>query len=176
MNVTLSRGVSLIESLLSTLIAAVVTAGAGMALSPWVERLRVESVAAEIETNLQHARSAAVARGLPVRFELRRQAETVCYVVHDGATGDCPCERRQEEICRAGVSMLRVSWLPTDRGLRASATAASMVFEPVHGVATPTTSIDVAIRQQPRVRLVVNVMGRVRSCSLSAPVPGLSAC
>jgi type IV fimbrial biogenesis protein FimT len=51
-----------------------------------------------------------------------------------------------------------------------------MAFDPLHGTATPTATWRVIARDGRAIHHVVNVMGRVRSCSPDAAVPGHRAC
>jgi len=59
------------------------------------------------------------------------------------------------------------------------ANVASILFDPLHGTGTPSGSVDVVTPAGQAIRHVVNVMGRVRTCSpagSTAVVPGLRAC
>ena len=54
--------------------------------------------------------------------------------------------------------------------------AGSMPFDPMHGTSTPTGTVRIVGMNGREVRHIVNVMGRVRSCSPAPVVPGYRAC
>ena len=56
------------------------------------------------------------------------------------------------------------------------ANAASVLFDPLHGTATPTGTLRVTGASGRAIHHIINVMGRVRSCSPQAAVPGYRAC
>jgi type IV fimbrial biogenesis protein FimT len=53
---------------------------------------------------------------------------------------------------------------------------ASVLFDPLHGTSTPAGTWRVIGTGGRAVHHVINVMGRVRSCSPQAAVPGYRAC
>jgi type IV fimbrial biogenesis protein FimT len=53
---------------------------------------------------------------------------------------------------------------------------ASMRFDPLHGTSTPTGTLRVVGANERAIHHVVNIMGRVRSCSPQAAVRGYAAC
>ena len=55
------------------------------------------------------------------------------------------------------------------------ANVASIAFDPLHGTSTPTGTLRLVDGRGRAVHHVVNVMGRVRSCT-PAGVPGWRAC
>lgn len=173
-----SRGFTLVECLVGLAVLGVLVGAAAPHLDELIQTRRLLSLAALLETDLHHARSLALARRDTLRFELRQGGAggTACYVVHTGRTGDCPCEAAPAAPCRGGAHALRV--MPLDPALRVSlrASAASFVFEPVLGAATPASSIELADTRGRRARLVVNSTGRVRNCAPGEPLPGWPAC
>jgi len=52
----------------------------------------------------------------------------------------------------------------------------SIVFDSAKGTSTPTGTLRLVSADERAVHLVVNIMGRVRSCSPRAAVPGYKAC
>lgn len=167
-------GVTLIESLIcvSTLLVGLSAALPGFEGAR--ERRHVEGAAAQLETDLQLTRSLAVAQNRTVRFEIGRDAHGTCYIVHTGSAGDCTCSP-QGAACVPGVVALRSQHQSTDTGVAITANVTSMVFEPLRGTVTPTATLRV---EGPRVsiRQIINIMGRVRSCSPDGAVPGLKVC
>lgn len=159
-------GLSLIECAIATAVAALVL---GAALPSFEEaRLRrhVEGIAAQLETDLQLARSEAVARNESVRVSFGTEGAG-CYWLH---TGDRP-----EVSCDEQPAALRQVRLPADGGVQLRTNSVSMLFDPVKGTVTPTGTLKL---HSPlgTVHLVVNVMGRVRSCTPDGALPGLVRC
>ena len=56
------------------------------------------------------------------------------------------------------------------------ANVASILFDPVHGTSTPAGTVRVIGSTGRELRHVVNVMGRVRTCSPQGGVSGYRAC
>ena len=166
------RGVTLIESLITLAIAAVVLGTAAPSFETARARRQLDAVAAQIETDIQHARSLAVAHGATVRLGFVRDGRGSCHVVHTGSAGDCRCDT----VTGAPVAVAGAAPLQSARtALDVDANVASLGFDGVRGTVTPTATIRVrsgagAIHQ------VVNIMGRVRSCSPAPVLPGHVAC
>lgn len=169
------RGLTIVETAVAI---AVVTLGA-TAAAPGLQQLldtrRLDAAAGQLAGDLQLARLEAVARQQPLR--LAWPAGQSCYVLHTGAAGACRCEGTGEAAtCDAGALALRtVRWSAADRVAITSNTA-SLVFDPLHGTVSPTATLRVTGADGRAIHHVVNVMGRVRSCSPGSAVPGLRAC
>lgn len=169
------RGVTLVESLVCMATVAVTLGTVLPGFGGSVERRRVEGAAAQMETDLQLTRSLAVAQNRTLRFEIVSSADGgSCYVVHSGGAGDCTCAP-QGASCAPGVQVHRSNHFAPDDGVRVAANVRSMVFEPTRGTVTPTGTLRI---EGPRVAVhqVINIMGRVRSCTPSAQMPGYPAC
>ncbi len=167
-------GVTLIESMICVTTLVVGLSAALPGFEGARERRHVEGAAAQLETDLQLTRSLAVAQNRTVRFEIGRDALGTCYVVHTGSAGDCTCSP-QGAICVPGVVALRSQHQAADTRVAISANVGSMVFEPLKGTVTPTSTMRI---EGPNVsiRKIINIMGRVRSCSPDGAVPGLKSC
>ena len=168
------RGVSLIETLM---VAAIVTITAGAVMpdfSSMLQRQRLQGAVAQLQTELQYARSLAVAERQAVRFSFRANASQSCYAIHTGAAGACQCSG-QTATCTGGAVSFRTVGFDSASGLRATSNSGSFLFDPVKGTVTPTATIAVVNNQGDTVRLVVNIMGRVRSCTPTG-LPGYKPC
>ena len=97
-------------------------------------------------------------------------------LVHAGATTDCSCNADGVAQCGNGASLIKASYYPASRGVSVSANVASIRFDPTHGMATPAGTVRVESSDGKAVHHVVNIMGRVRSCSPAAAMPGYKAC
>ena len=109
-----------------------------------------------------------------VRFEIGRDDHGTCYVVHNGSAGDCTCSP-QGAVCARGVQAHRNQHYASDTAVAVQANVTSMVFDPLKGTVTPTATIRV---EGPRVsiRQIINIMGRIRSCSPDGALAGYKAC
>lgn len=174
-NTRRQTGFTLVEVLIPVAVAAVLLGSALPSLQTMTQRHRLEGSAAQLETDLQLARSAAVAANAVLRMDFVRGEQGSCYVLHDGAAGDCTCGHLGVPACPAGVTALRSVALRDADPLRLNANVRSMAFDPVKGTVTPTASIRL-VAPVGELRLVVNVMGRVRSCTPDAAVPGYRPC
>lgn len=168
------RGFTLVEGLICVTVLLLAFSAALPSFGTAREHRRVEGAAAQLETDLQLTRSLAVAQNRTVRFEVARDEHGTCYVVHNGAAGDCTCSP-QGAVCRAGLEAHRHQHYAGDTGVSIQANVGSMVFDPLKGTVTPTATLRV---EGPRVsvRQIINIMGRIRSCSPDGGMPGYKAC
>jgi type IV fimbrial biogenesis protein FimT len=168
-------GVSLIECAIVTTITALVLGTALPSFDEARQRRHLEGVAAQLETDMQLARSEAVARAEPVRIRFAQDGEGSCWVMHTGASSACSCATAREARCDGAGSILRSVQLPAASGLRLEANSSSIQFSPDLGTVTPTGTLRLSTAAG-HLNLVVNVMGRVRSCSPGGSLPGLPVC
>lgn len=170
------KGISVIEPLITATVASVLVLSSVSGFGELKDRRRLESAVAQIESELQYARSTAVARGETIRVAFKAGAAGSCYVMHNGRPGDCSCSADGTAECTGGAELIRNVGLGTQDGLQLSSTAREVGFDAIHGTVTPTTTLQLSNRGGDRIRLVVNVMGRIRSCSASGSVADLAAC
>ncbi len=159
-------GVTLIESLLTLAVSAVALGAAVPGLDQARERRQLEGTAAQLETDIQFTRSQAVAANRLLRMSFFSDGGGSCYVVHSGDVQDC----------QPAQAPLRLVRLTAGEGLWLHSNVASIAFDPLKGTSTPTGTLRVVGRDGRALHLVVNVMGRVRSCSPNAAVSGHAAC
>lgn len=162
--VQLIAGFSLVECMMVTAIVAV-TAGALLPdFSRMQQRHRLEGTAAQLQTEMQFARSLAVTERQAVRFSFRAEAGKSCYVIHTGSPSACVCTG-QAAACTGDARAIRTVGFEDERGIRTTSNSASFLFDPIKGTVTPTASVTVANSRGDKIRLIVNVMGRVRACT-----------
>ncbi len=168
-------GLSLVDALITLAVAGILLGAALPSLQPMLQRRHLEGAAAQLETDLQLARSAAVAANLVLRLDVLTGPAAHCYVLHDGPAGSCACGDDGAPVCEAGVTSWRSVHFGAGSPVRLASNAASIAFDPVKGTVTPTATLrlDSAAGQ---LRTVVNVMGRIRSCTPDAALPGVPAC
>lgn len=169
------RGLSLVELLIPLAVAGVLLGTALPSLQGAIQRRHLEGAAAQLETDLQLARSAAVAANRVLRLDIVGGAPAACYVLHDGPVGSCTCGAAGIPVCEDGVESWRSAHFGPGRPVQLAANVRSIAFDPVKGTVTPTATLrlDAGVGQ---LRAVVNVMGRIRSCTPDAALPGLPRC
>ena len=169
-------GLTLVECAITTTIMAIV---AGMALPSFGtarERRHIEGAAAQLETDIQLARSLAVARNQAVRMSFERGTNSSCYIVHTGVAGDCRCADDGSAVCTAGAEPLRSVRYGVGVPLSLQSNSRSILFDPVKGTITPTATVRVTGAGGAAIHQVVNIMGRVRSCSPAPALAGYRVC
>ncbi len=174
-NTRLQRGVTLIESAVALTIGAIALSTVAPSFQGLVARKRLEGVAAQLATDLQFVRTESVARNMPVRISFFADGNGSCYLIHTGAKAQCSCASAQTASCSGGAERIKAVYLPGAEGVAAQASTGSILFDPLHGTSTPAGTARVT-GTPGAVHHIVNVMGRVRSCSPAPALPGYRAC
>ncbi len=158
------RGVSMIEACMVLAIAGILAGSALPAFKENLDKRSIEGVSSEVRTDLVYARSEAVARNEGVRVSFYNGAAGRCYVVHTGARGDCSCDGSgAPAVCSGGAVALKT--VSESRGVRLVANVSSLRFDPTNGTTSPTGTVCTVPANGKAVHNVVNLMGRVRTCS-----------
>jgi type IV fimbrial biogenesis protein FimT len=169
------RGVTLIEAAITLAITAIAVTTAAPGLQDLIARKRLEGTAAQLATDLQTVRTQAVARNAPLRVSFHADAGGSCYLIHTGTKALCSCSSAGPAACTGDATLVKAVYLPADLRVAVGASASSILFDPVHGTSTPAatariTGVPGAIHH------VVNVMGRVRTCSPEGRIAGYRIC
>jgi len=170
------RGVTLIEACVTVAVATIVASSAAPSMQQLLDARRFDGVATQLASDLQFTRISAVARNQRLRFSLQADAAGSCYVVHTGSAAACRCGTSGPAVCDAGANEVRTVRLPASDRVQVQANVASILFDPVHGTSTPAGTVRVIGGTGRELRHVVNVMGRVRTCSPQGGVSGYRAC
>lgn len=168
-------GWSLIEGMVCLAVTAVALGAAVPGFDSVRDRRHVDGAAAQLETDLQLARSTAVLQSRTVRIAFQADAAGSCYVVHSGAAGACRCDAQGQASCSGDAQALRSVGYGAELPVRLTSNSASMAFEPVRGTVTPTSTVRLTGRGH-AVHVVTNIMGRVRSCSPEGATTGYPRC
>ncbi len=170
------RGVTLVEMAVVMALAAIVVGLAAPGLRDTMDLRRLDGAATRLATDLQLVRTEAVARNQPVRISFHALPGANCWVVHTGLAAQCDCSGDGPATCRGDARQIKTVRLPADERVGLQANMGSIVFDPLHGTGTPTGTLRLTGRDGRAIHHVVNVMGRVRSCSPAGAVPGYRAC
>ena len=169
------RGVTLIEAAIALAIVAIVASTVAPGFQGLVARKRLEGVATQLATDLQYVRTEAVARNEPVRVSFHTDPAGSCYVIHTGAKAQCHCSGPAPARCDGEAVQIKTVYLPVALRVGVQGSVGSILFDPLHGTSTPTGTARVT-GAQGAIHHVVNVMGRVRSCSPEGALPGYRVC
>jgi type IV fimbrial biogenesis protein FimT len=169
-------GVTLVESAVVVAVLAVLAGTAAPGVQALLEARRIDGVATQLATDIQFARGESVARNMPVRLSFHPGSDANCYVVQTGLAAQCSCPASGPALCTGGAKQIKTVILPASQKVTLQSNAASLLFDPLHGTATPAGTLRVLGTEGRAVHHVVNVMGRVRSCSPLGALPGYRTC
>ena len=173
----LQHGLSLVEMLCSLAVTLVLLGGA----LPMVSELRtgqaLAATASLLETDLHYARSLAISSGRSVRLSLQVLTNgRTCYAVHTGPANACRCDGNGQSQCEGDAKLLRLEDQSGSHGVRIGPVSRSILFDGLKGTITPTATLQVTAPDGRSIYQVVNIMGRVRSCSPDGLVGGIRPC
>lgn len=176
-----THGLTLVELLVVLALAAIILHSATLSFSGWLQRQHLLGVSAQFNADLQWLRSAAVLRHRILRLSFQDTDAGMCYLIHSGDAGTCRCrpDLRAEPLveCDDGTELLRAALVPASRRIRLRSNVASLRIDPRHGTFTPTGSIEVSTTDgSSALRHIVNILGRVRTCTPGPRFPGYSPC
>ena len=170
------RGVTLVEACTVLAVLAVLVSTATPNLQGLIDSRRLDGAATQLATDIQFVRTEAVARNIPVRLSFHATAEGSCYVLHSGNADQCDCNAPGPATCSGDARQIKTVALTAADRVSLQTNTASVLFDPLHGTSTPTGTLRLVGQQGRAVHHVVNVMGRVRSCSPLGAMPGYRAC
>ena len=170
------RGVTLIEICVVLAIVSILLGTALPSFEKTKQKLGLDGTAAEMSTDLRYVRSEAVARNEGVRISFRAVTGGSCTLIHTGGASDCGCDAAGNAQCASGATLLKSLFHRHGDGVAVSANVGSMRFDPTNGTVTPAGTVTIVNGNGQSVRHVVNIMGRVRSCSPGRTVKDVSAC
>jgi type IV fimbrial biogenesis protein FimT len=170
------RGATLVECCLVAAIAMTAIGVGAPGFLSVTERRHLTAAAAQLETDIHFARSMATAANQSVRISFTSGSALACYVIHTGAAGACQCVQQGQAQCGNGATVLRtVSFTPTGP-ITLQSNSSSMLLDAANGTVTPTATVQVRSRSGETLKVIVNIMGRVRSCAATPGLPGYKAC
>ena len=107
------RGITLVEVCAVICIGSILAAAAAPNLQGLIDSRRLDGVATLLATDIQFARSEAVARNLPVRLSFYANANGNCYVVHTGNADQCACDTSGPATCNGDALQVKTVALST---------------------------------------------------------------
>ena len=170
------RGVTLIEACIVLAVIAIVAGAAAPGMQDLIDARRLDGAATQLATDIQFVRTEAVARNEALRLSFHAVPAGSCYVIHTGNANPCSCPATGPAQCSGGAREVKTVAIATTERVALQANVASVLFDPLHGTSTPTGTLRLIGTGSRAIHHVINVMGRVRSCSPQAAVPGYRAC
>lgn len=170
------RGLTLIEACIVLAVTAITAGAAAPGMRDLIDARRLDGAATQLATDIQFIRTEAVARNEALRLSFHATPAGSCYVVHTGNADQCSCSAAGPAQCSGAAREVKTVTITAAERVTLVANAASVLFDPVHGTSTPTGTLRVTGASGRAIHHVINVMGRVRSCSPQAAVPGYRAC
>ena len=172
-----ARGFTLVELMVCVALCATLALVAVPGLQRWMEARRLEGVANELAADLRLARSEAIDRNQNVRIGFRGvTTPSNCYVIYVGAIDACRCTPQGPARCDAEGQAIRSVALRAEQRISLQANVATMSFDAQHGTSTPAATLRLASASGLAIQHVVNLLGRVRSCSPQGAMAGYRAC
>ncbi|HEV7912319.1 MAG TPA: GspH/FimT family pseudopilin [Albitalea sp.] len=159
------RGFTLLEACIVTAIAAIALTAAIPAFGAFIDKQRLDGAAAELAADLQFTRAEAVLRNTGLRLSTHAAAWGSCYVIHTGGEAQCRCGESGPAECDGDARELKTVQLRADERIVLQGNVTSMRFDPLHGTSTPAGTLKLVAASGRSVHQVVNLMGRVRTCS-----------
>lgn len=177
MNRTTQRGLTLVEASVVLTVVALSVTTAITGFGDLIQRRHTEGAAAELASDLQFARTEAVARNQGVRISFGSESGGArCYVIHTGAAGACSCLGGNGASCTADAVEIKTVFLPAGGRTTVQANVVSMLYDPTRGTVTPTATLQVRGADGRQLNHVVNLLGRVRTCAATGSWPGYRTC
>lgn len=170
------RGVTMVETMVVTSVVAVLTGIAAPSFDASIQRRHLEGAAAQLETDIHHTRMLAVARNAALRISFESAAGGSCYVIHTGAANQCGCDAGGAAVCQGAAVAERAVFFAAADTLQLQSNSRSVLFDPQRGTSSPTATMRLTSRNGTAIHQVVNIMGRVRSCSPAPALSGYRAC
>ncbi len=170
------RGVTLVESMAAVAIMGLAVSTTAPSFGSLTDKRRLEGEAAQLRTDIHLARSESVRANQTLRLSVLSDSRGSCYVIHTGKAADCPCLADAPPVCANGATALRSARFPASGPMRMSSNVSSMVFDPQLGTTSPTGTLRLSSPQGRELRLIVNIMGRARSCTPTTDMPGYPRC
>lgn len=182
---TRSNGFTLVELLVGVAILGVLLALAAPSLADFINRKRVETVAAELATDLAYARTEAAMRAENILIRFNSDTNLTCYsITYTSGIGTCDCRRAAGTSCGGGFSTayeLKINQLQRSSGVTMTPSQAGSPFgfiAPRLTASDPNFFITVAGTRGATLVVRTNAAGRVITCSPSGSgnISGYQTC
>jgi type IV fimbrial biogenesis protein FimT len=188
------RGFTLIELLVAVAVAAILLTLAAPSLQDFIVTQRLKSINSQLVTDLQFARSEAVARNQWARFSFRSNDALTCYSIYTSVSGTtrCDCRNGAGNACTGTMREIRTVQFPRsdrvvvgprsgigqDTAFAFDHIAGGIVNIPQDTDSSPADSyvIEAAIDTSRVLRTTISRAGRPTVCAPASTALGAPAC
>jgi prepilin-type N-terminal cleavage/methylation domain-containing protein len=182
------RGLTIVELMVVIAVLGVLVAISAPSMREIIVKQRLKSVNAELVTDLQFARSNAVARNQQIRIEFKKTSAMSCYVVFVFSyVGGCDCTATPGSACSPTVALggpeeIRTIQVPTETDVQfvtVPSTAFAIMFQQDGmraGAADFVISTTRGSGGAGQLRTTLNATGRPSTCTPDSSVTGVPTC
>ena len=174
-------GMTIIELVVVLVVVGVIITLAAPSMRGMMARQRVQSVQADLLTDLQLARSEVAQRSgtaTEIALTFGGNAAMSCYTLHV-AGADCDCTRAAGSACASPAAEIKTTQLTRAAGASVAASSPSgtrLDFKP-KGLVEPTDLvIEVRDTISGHLRTEINALGIPRVCSPDGSMRGVNPC
>ncbi len=173
----LQRGITLLECCVCLSILCILVGSAIPSFASMLDLQRLRGMSATLVGDLHLMRSEAIVRNADVRMSFHTTDGGSCYVVHTGPLSACSCNGAGQAQCSGGQALLLSArhWQPQG-AQRVAANVNSILFDPRIGTASPGGTVRLTDSTGREIRHIVNLRGRVRTCSPHGALAEHPAC
>ena len=176
------RGLTLVETMVTLGISAVLISVAVPSLVSFIARKRVANVANELASDLRYLRSISLQRGLPTQIEFNANAAISCYVIATDAFlgGGQTCNCTLPTPCGDGPAapvVARLMSLQQSDGVTVSSMPVKTVFGS-NGLPAAGATMQATVQSSAggTARVFTNAVGRPFVCSVAGQQTNFPAC
>lgn len=187
-----AAGFTLIELMVVVAVLGVIALLAGPSFLDMIVMQRLRGINAQLVTDLQFARSEAVAQGKIVRVNFGSATDRTCYVIYTAASSTNRCSCLSSPVCPAGSGWSEVRTVTVPNSTKTTLVwptdqDSALGFDPVTGglLSIPTDvkpvpmdkfQVDARVDDDRRLRTTVNQTGRPTVCAPNSSRMGVAAC
>jgi type IV fimbrial biogenesis protein FimT len=171
------RGLTLLECCVCLSILCILLGSALPSFASMLELQRLRGQSATLVGDLQLMRSEAIVRNADVRMSFHATDGGSCYVVHTGPASGCSCNSAGQAQCNGPQALLlHARHWPASGAQQVTANVSSILFDPRVGTAAPGGTVRLTDNSGREVLHIVNLRGRVRTCSAYGALAEHPAC
>jgi type IV fimbrial biogenesis protein FimT len=176
------RGFTLVELMVVLAVLGVIVVLAAPSLRDFILTQRLKSINAQLVTDLQFARSEAIARRTWVRVAFRSNSSLTCYTLYTTVNNvngvRCNCLLGAGAACGSNATEIKTVQVPAQLSVRVTPAQADTAFAfdhitnsiariPLDNVSQPVNRfmVDASIDSSRVLRTIVNRAGRTSVCS-----------
>ncbi len=169
-------GLTVVELLCSVAVTCTALGVSVPGMRDFAQSQRLQAATAELESEIQLAKSLAVVQGQSVRLAIQPLNQGSCTLIHTGPKDACQCGAAGAAVCVTPAAAFHLRRHDAKSGVQFTSTQLSIAFSADRGTVTPTATFKLADAKGRSLHQVVNVMGRTRTCSPQAAIAGYPVC